>query len=66
MNNNLFIVPGVTPPAGTTSADEWQPTGPTHPTYRFIVGPSFTVDDVAVLAMAVQLGDGAVDDGNRV
>jgi hypothetical protein len=50
MNNHLFIAPDVTAPTGTTSSDEWQAAGPTHPTYRFIVGPSFAIDDAAVLA----------------
>jgi hypothetical protein len=71
MNNHPFITPDdVTPPAGTTTVDEWQ-TGPTHPTYRFIGGPSFHIDngrgdDFEVLAMAAQLGDGGIDDGNRI
>jgi hypothetical protein len=66
MNNHLFIAPDVTAPTGTTSSDEWHAAGPTHPDYRFITGPCSAVDDVEVLALAVQLGDGTVDDGSRV
>jgi hypothetical protein len=58
------IDPGIAPPSGATTNDDWQRYDDPRP-YRIVVGVDRTVTDhvLRVSTSAVQWTDGSVDDG---